>query len=207
MTVSTRWLVAPLLVGVVAFPAFRTRPEPECVVAQRWVQAHFHSLPATLDAISQHRFAYRKAIFTVLSRETKVRLWHEQLRYYANSPRLNGDQRAFVAEMDARLDDSFGMEHAEVHKRYGARARLVLGSSLAREIFTNLGVSTPEMNLPRASSSTSLTGCNCSRGDDWCDPSGLPCGSSGCTTSQSGCGWWWCQPCDGECNGMQQDDD
>ena len=85
-----------LVLATTAFVANRP-PEPPCVVAARWVEAHSKSLPQTLQEFSGYSLAYRKAIYLALPHEKKVALWHEQFAYYLNRPGLTIDQRALLS--------------------------------------------------------------------------------------------------------------
>src|SRR5258708_1707670 len=161
MRISSRLFLVPLVAGTAAFLASTGR-ESECAAAKRWVEENAATLPSTLSEISRHRLAYRKAIFVALPRETKLSLWHEQLRYYSTSPRLTDEQRAFVAELDSQLDDIYGPEHKAVHKVLATRARSLLGVSLAREVMANLGVGTPETAVVQARV-TPFGDCACSQ--------------------------------------------
>ena len=103
-------LAFPIFAGV-SVTADRPEAEPECVVARRWVSEHAAALPSTLTAFSQHASAYRRAIFAALPKEAQLRLWQEQLTYFATSPELTSSQREFLTLALERLPAVFGPEH------------------------------------------------------------------------------------------------
>lgn len=189
--------IAPLLAVMMAATGGLSKPERACVVAARWVTAHSGALPQTLKDLSTYSLAYRKAIYNKLPREVQLAMWHEQLRYYSQSSQFTGDQRAFIAEADAKLDQYFGPEHRDAAKAiYEVQAQAVLGFDQAKQVFATLGVNPPAeaQNLP--------ADCECSTGSDWCNPFGPSCASdASCNTTDSGCGTLWCHSCNGSCSG------
>lgn len=196
--------LAAIVMGVGALAATATDPEPECVVAARWVNEHAESLPTSLEELSTFTHAYRKAIYIKLPREIQMRLWHQQTRYYLADLSLTEAQRLFITEVDAEMEQTFGAEKAKMRneKKYMTRAKDILGIELAKKIFGDLGLNTPEMQLAASGGKPMfLCSCNWTGQGDFCLPTGLACGPAGCTPTETGCGWWWCDPCNGECNG------
>jgi hypothetical protein len=196
----------PVIMFGVLIGASAPQPEPECVKAEKWVASNRGHLPATLTEFSKFELAYRKAIYHALPRETRLRLWHEQLAHYSRSDSLSATQRQFVDEMAAALDRVLGSaEEAEFEAINEPRAIQILGKPLARQVFANLGVGVPNPPSIVAPGSAALSGCECNTSDDWCSdgPTAPPrkcyAGGTCITPTESGCGWWWSQPCNGYC--------
>ncbi|MCC7131943.1 MAG: bacteriocin fulvocin C-related protein [Gemmatimonadales bacterium] len=180
--------------------------ESECVRAREWVAANREHLPDNLEAISQYSMAYRRAIYRELPRSTKLALWRAQLEHYGRDRRLNAEQREFLREVDRDIDTFFGPEKVAAAKaRYLERARATLGRDLTRDIFAVLGVASLRTGSGRLLSGMkgAFTDCNCSVGSDWCNIMGPACSNNGgCTNATlEGCGWWFCEACNGTCGG------
>lgn len=191
------WLVPGLVVPAALAASLGSRSErgsePECVVAERWAATNSGRLPATLEALSELSYPYRKAAYSRLPRDQPIGRWRDQLRYYHNAPDLTDEQRAFVKLVDQELDEHFG---PGASARYLARARFLFGDERARTIFGDLGIPVP--TGPTGSRRDAMVSCNCNITDSWCG-SQPPCSSAGCLPSGSGCGFLWCHPCNGYC--------
>lgn len=202
MELTRRWLATiPLIAGVVTGAATRGDPVPECVVAREWVAENRASLPTTLAEFSKYRHPYRKAIYTALPREVKMRLWHEQFTHYRNSTLLTPNQKEFLAEVETEFDVYFGPERVvEAEARYKNRSLEVLGFTLTRQIFTELGVNVPESAEGYVAPKSGVGTCECATTSDWCNPMGPGCfDPSQCSETDDGCGWWLCHRCNGNC--------
>ena len=195
MKLSKKWLLLiPALVGVLTAASDR-KPEPQCVVAERWVKEHSASLPTTLTALSKHELSYRKAIYRELPHDVQLRLWHEQFAYYRNSPALTTAQKAFIEEFEPDVDRYFSPGTiAAFDAKYTARARALLGDSLAHEVLANLGVGTPDVTGQPGTNCE----CNADPDQDWCIFHGCRVVNN-CNYKDSGCGNGWCHPCNGCC--------
>lgn len=188
----------------VTLAATSTVDEPMCVVAARWAEENAKALPSSLTEFSTYSLPYRKAIYHRLSRAEKLNLWHEQVRYYLDSLTLTDAQRAFIVKTDQEMEQYFGPERREerIQQQYVSRGKEILGTAIAKMVFADLGINTPEARAV-AKGDVVAGGCSCNRsgGGDFCPTTGLACGQGSCIITADGCGWWWCEPCDGDCNG------
>lgn len=201
MTTARGRLLATLLLCVGAGTAAKPAPAPECVTAQRWVDAHVHSLPTTIIKFSSYRQSYRRAIYNALPESVRVELWHQQLAYYQNRTELTGAQRTFLYNTDSNLTAFVAGKMDGTDAAFREHARAILGDSLAQAVLANLGVNTPEDGAATSSDAASLFGsCGCSGESDWCATTGPGCNTNvGCTGSSSGCGTFWGYSCNGQC--------
>ena len=195
----------PLGLFVLGATSIERVVDTPCVVAKRWVESRNGALPSDLKSFSLHTTSYRKAIYRALPREVQLKLWHEQFAYYRTAESLSPVQRAFVAEVESAIDEYFGPDRIhEFDRLYKARAVEILGKPLARQVFADLGINTPEdlasvVVVPAGKLAT----CECATDSNWCDRGTNPdvcCVRGGsCETSSSGCGTLWCHSCNGTC--------
>ena len=172
--------------------------EPPCVVAKRWAEANRETLPTTLSTVSTLPLAYRRAAHELLSLAQRRSLWREHLATFLE-PRfaLSDSQRATIHLAISRIDryvDAPGTSRAALGRDgFPELVRAQFGDSLGRVIFATLG---PSARLTERSGD-----CNCSRSEDFCGGigGGTHCGVTDCVTTITGCGWFWCSSCDGQC--------
>ena len=174
---------------------------PECVLAERWVEAHREALPTTLVAFSEHSVVYRRAIYRALDVEARISLWQEHIAAVADQVTLP-EQRLFLQRAIPELDRYISETASESGlQAFGEEAISVLGKDLARDAFGVLG-SAPTLEegdaqLPDCSCRVGWPFFNCAEGSD--------CRSRKwiifdvCRDLDTGCGLLWEQACNGLC--------
>lgn len=173
-------------------------PDLPCEVAERWVSEHRASLPTTLTAFSEYSMLYRRAAYRALAVEHRRNLWREHLNSFLEpESRLTATQqrvvRGVLAELDRYVDTPAIAQVNMTRDGLPARIRAEFGDSLGAAVFATLGSGQPSPSAPGA-----VVGCNCSL--SWgCIGSSTCESGTGCTQTESGCGYLWCWPCNGEC--------
>ncbi len=174
---------------------------PECVLAERWVEAHREALPTTLVAFSEHSMIYRRAIYRALDVEARISLWQEHVAAVADQVTLP-DQRLFLQRAIPELGRYISENSSESGlEAFGEEAISVLGKDLARDAFWVLG-SAPTLEegdpqLPDCSCRVGWPFFNCVEGSD--------CRSRKwiifdvCRDIDTGCGLFHEQACNGLC--------
>ncbi|HSC05430.1 MAG TPA: bacteriocin fulvocin C-related protein, partial [Steroidobacteraceae bacterium] len=190
---------------------------PACQRAAAWVTAHASELPTTLEDIAKHPRPIRIAIFNALPYEVRSALWHDQLKRFRQTHRLNSTQEQLVTEALTIITPEMyrrrveGMtpdqeyHHAREHTAFAERATKAFDRQTLR-VFGELGwVIEPIRDSPRFGlmparlTLTAMTiDCDCYSQSDFCS---LDClkGYQNCTPQPTGCGWFNCEPCDGTC--------
>lgn len=177
---------------------------PECVVAAEWVEAHRASLPTTLAAFSEHRLAYRRAIYRALDVETRAALWREHIAAVAEQV-TQPEQRLFLERTIPAVDGYLSETAPESRlNAFFHEAVAVLGEDLAREAFVRLGPAPQhtleggEAQRPDCSCSTqSEAGVDCQEGSKC--KSRVLLVIDVCRDLESGCGVFGEEECDGLC--------
>lgn len=217
MNRSMKWLlVIPFTVGVVTGmrrPASLVA-EPACQVASRWVKAHPDSLAKTLAEISAYPNAMRKAMWTALPDSVRIALRHEQHKYYLTSRQWTEEQRAFLVDVDSRLDELTAQGAKAERAALEKRASLLFTPEVAGEVFITIGVDTPEQraaqeirvhgpNVVGLGIGTPVGDCTCDSysgsGECGYGAPGICIRSAGCNTQIWGCGFLGYDRCDGQC--------
>lgn len=205
---STLLFALPLAIGAVIGVKQPTLllAEPICAVEARWVKSHSDSLPSTLAELSAYPDSRRRAIWNALAIETKIALRHEQNAYYLRSGDLSAVQRAFLLDVDRQLEATIVPSAIAERKVFQARARELFGRQRAEEMFTKIGVDTPEEAVeakpgrgPFAwpSPQTYIPECACQVYDQ-CGLRGACTRTIGCSANYN-CGFWGTSYCDGMC--------
>ena len=176
---------------------------PECVLAERWVEANRKALPTTLVAFSEHSIIRRRAIYRALDVEARISLWKEHVA--AVTARVTRpEQRLFLQSAIAQLDRYLSVTPSESGLgAFGEEAISVLGKDLTRDAFGVLG-SAPETTLEEGGAQ--LPDCSCRVGWPFFNcTEGSECRSRKwiifdvCRDLDTGCGLLWEHPCNGLC--------
>lgn len=205
-----------------ALQAMPRSDEKACEVAARWVQENRHALPHTLDGVAALPPVYKRLVFNALTPEQKSILWREHLRRFLEQEKLTEEQRAFVrmaidfATPQLYRDAAIGRtvkaqaEHQAHHKAIREQA-VALFSVQMRRVFADLGYTTvtPSGTLPMSVKRVSFDSagdafeaqCECEVGDNWCSWERCSTPPDGCQTTETGCGFLNCGPCNGTCGG------
>lgn len=184
-------------IAVVGFPT-RALAEADCAKTQdqiqAWIEENAGKLPTTLEGVSRHPMAYRRAILDSLHPEQKVALWGEHIRQYiASHPQLSAKQIAVLEKVLTTLSPQlYTIGITPEVQRVQAAVKEAFAPEEARLIVATLGP--PES--PGAEASLAPI-CECSRADAWCG--GFRCRAYSCTKKTSGCGWFGLSKCDGLC--------
>lgn len=198
----------PLAAGLLVGAATSGKPEPACVLAERWVQEHRGDLPSTLAEISEHPLARRKAIMMALPVEQQISLWREQFAIAAAAPDIDAKQRAFLLLAGDRAEKlvlaSARAAEGEIVvglDEFGREALETFGRERAGLLFANIGIGTPEERLPMEEPGGNCT-CN-NGGANWCGSQHwVTCADpweTQCSITEHGCGWFLSQTCNGKC--------
>lgn len=209
MRMKTLVLVAlPLVGGAMLGAATSARPEPQCVVATRWVETHATELPRTLSAISLHNVAFRRAIYLALPKDVQIALWQEQFAAYRSMPDMTADQRVFLDSASIWFTQFLQASTPSVKGdtttglgKFGKQAIALFGRERAAMIFANIGINTPELTAQPVPMTQG--GCSCNNGSmNWCGSTWFVrclAGDPPCGASQHGCGWGLYEECNGVC--------
>jgi hypothetical protein len=194
-------VLALSVVALAPYAGEATRPQAPCEIVAQWVNENREAIPQTLVGLSKLPMAYRRAAVATLPMSVRRSLWREHISsFISDSTRLTTDQRSIIRTTLAHLDEYVDTTGAGKAARIRdglttARVNAVFGDSLAAAIFATLGPADPVVK------GKALPHCDCNRAEDFC--SKKPCS----TVSQAGewcavvrgCGWLWCDLCDGTC--------
>ena len=200
-------LLTALVPLVAARPAV---PDPECVVAARWVANHSLALPSTAAAFGLYSNTYKVAIYNALPAETRAAVWSEHYKLVLQTPNLTATQRTLIEQ---RLENvqwlhtsgvSLSQRQAET-REFATKARLHFDRHQASIIFTVNGFGRESELLFGGSgifaAKTALLPpvCTCNVGDPGCECVAAPHGE--CAPTEQGCGWDGMSSCNGRCVG------
>jgi hypothetical protein len=187
--------------------------ESACEAMARWATEYERTTPApTLDDLAKFDRAHRVAIFNAVSPDVKANLFQEQLRRFSERPDLTAAQRALIAEGLTLITPAFYRKDpaASIAARQfwprvetsftspdQRRVWIDIGSNVAPQLaLTSSGLGRSVLASPIASGAAN---CFCNVNENDCGGGGWDCFSTGCTSSQTGCGWGAGARCDGEC--------
>ncbi|WP_140799264.1 bacteriocin fulvocin C-related protein [Myxococcus xanthus] len=198
LKIKIAMLLSPMIIGafIVGFPTTAAAGD-DCTETQAqiqaWIEENEGILPTTLEEVSRHPMAYRRAILVALPAEQKAALWKEHTRQYmASHPQMSAKQVAVLEMVLATISPQFYTEGVTPEvRRVQAAVKAAFSPEEARLIVATLGP--PE--TPAAEASLAPL-CECSRVDQWCGS--FRCRAYSCR-QQSGCGWWGGERCDGLC--------
>ncbi|GGV67298.1 hypothetical protein GCM10010277_75820 [Streptomyces longisporoflavus] len=181
---------------------------------EAWLERNKDSLPTGYAEVTSYSVAYRRAIYTASTPETRSSLWREHLSAYRSShPALSSTQVDVIDEALATLTAttlfSGKIERGDPTDRTLQKLKSTVieafGEKEAKALIAHLG--------PAGEQGTAANGCACSTVDQWCsgDPcvaccyvdTGCACGNNPCCCvwSASGCGTRWEYSCNGACFG------
>ncbi|WP_280454730.1 bacteriocin fulvocin C-related protein [Nocardia brasiliensis] len=191
--------VAAGLVFTTNTPAFAAKGDQS---AHAWVHANRGRLPQTYAEVTAYPLAYRRAIYQASAPSVRSALWTEHLhrfrsaRPYLTTRQLDVLDRA--AELAAR-ESVFTAQGAAELSRAEELHRSAVAEFGVREVYQAFG-----MLGPVEAGTTFLAkspDCECAFQHDYCGR--LRCrnrpGIDNCNYSNSGCGWFWGEPCAGLC--------
>jgi len=189
--------------SAVLIAAARSNTKSECEEAREWVAEHATSLPQTLGELEKFSMAYRRQIHAALPAAVRAALWREHFsRFLGEGSTLSAEQQAFVREISDRADDFVSRRALEGEVREKMLALFPLQE--AARIFASLGATDDPALTGNPDVAPARSSCTCSAsGTNFC--SITSCLSNGCLGAPTGCGFMWCQPCDGTCNGAEQE--
>ncbi|WP_457518765.1 bacteriocin fulvocin C-related protein [Streptomyces sp. TE33382] len=174
-------------------PAFA---QPTRSAAASWVEANLDRLPRTYQEIVRHTIPYRKAIIGALSPQERTRVWLSNIDHYrASRPHLTAGQHRIVddaTELVGRVFISPG-DHDDEIRRFGRRARQVLGTEEAEALIGRIG--------PAEISPSPQALCSCATESSYCGPTNY-CRRGGCTIVPTDCGDLYWFDCNGRCAPM-----
>lgn len=192
-------ILAPVLAAMLTVTLGSAGPStepPECVLAERWVQANADRLPTTMAEMSRFSMTYRRVIQNALPRETRAALWREHMEsFLAPESGLNDAQRAAVREVIARLPalHAEGADPAE-RRALAKRMKTIFPRELGAQIFNRLGAPPAD-----ATSAAARPLCDCSFDDSFDECSGGTCTTNLCSFTNWGCGISGSDGCYGVC--------
>jgi len=201
---------------------------PACKKVSDWVVAHAAALPRTLSELSSYPIEYRRVIFDHLTVEQKVKAWRDHLETFMEpGAGLSAVQKAFLEAMRAKLGpatfaSSVALSAEDVADRKTALS--LFAKTQAGAIFATLGPTSPRSRYRTIASArlaiaddlrnlftvraaaVRLSDCTCNMSVDWCVGNPVACTNGiACHETQSGCGWWWAKPCNGNCHTIEGD--
>ena len=101
--------------------------------AQRWVEAHRASLPASAAELRRYPTAYRDAVYQALESTAKYEVWRTYLtRTAATAPDLSDRQRGFLRELAGALTPQqfdWAAEYSSTTRALLAEAPAILGAT------------------------------------------------------------------------------
>ena len=189
-----------LLIGKVAY----AEPPSGCEVVHEWVKANTANLPRTYEDLSRFSMPYRRAIFAELVPEEKADLWRHHLNSYLeqHSEQLNYTQRDLIGRAIDLTEAEFFRHRtrtrAEVFNNFIEEAKRAFNRESVLQIFGQLGPEAGDLPVSEKGQTKTHVECVCYTGSDFCGQDFL-CTRTECRTSSRGCGWWWSEPCNGEC--------
>lgn len=172
----------------------------DCATIHAWVEANRAKLPVDYEAFTRYPIAYRRAIFDALPAEAKGELWRQHFRAYASTHPLSDRQAAAIARLSEQASGAFaGGTGGRGDARLRAEDREPFSPEEMANLVAHLGPEDASDAQTPASGDAVNGACECSKTDDWCTW-GMTCKNSNCAPTNSGCGTFWRQKCDGLCD-------
>lgn len=150
-----------------------------------------------------------RIIYHPLSPDEKVALWKNHIENFSSEFNLTEEQANFCTHLLSALSPDIFISSAnsstflataryfetESYRLFSPQIRYYLLSSLQPR-FENF---IEENNINHQIKSGMIEDCACNNNDDWCLGLKVCRKTTDCTSSDSGCGFWWKNPCNGLC--------
>jgi len=193
-----------IALSIVGLAGFREEEQPlsQCQIVTKWVDENRANIPHTLSGLSKLPMAYRRAAFSTLPMSERRQAWREHMSsFLVDTTRFNAVQldllRTTLAHLNEYVDTTGAGKAAR--ERDGLtipRVKRVLGDSLANAIFGTLGPVDPAVK------DQGHPTCECNTGSSFCTHG--ECNYLPSCLITRGCGWFWCEACDGMCPKAQE---
>lgn len=175
-------------------------PQDTCVEVDAWIEAHRDSLPRVYTDFGRLPMNYRRRVYDHLSFKAKSDLWRAHVARALETETLTGDQQAFLKEALGLLAPEFFSRSAPGPSSDRMRELFGHDPSLYQRLFRQIGPATSAAApVPEPDGITSCACCyNCGGWFPSCTFR-TRCMATECNHTQSGCGDWGEDACNGQC--------
>lgn len=142
--------------------------------------------------------------YKMLNNNEKVHIWKTKLTQLINSKKLNDIQTSYVKELNRTLNlenfsgDNSGIYYSEYLNEMKKIGATIFSIEEMQYYFSSINHKNIKQKYIKLMDDNEGAHCNCNSTDDWC-PWGSKCLRWGCSTRDSGCGWWMAEICNGVC--------
>lgn len=173
----------------------------DCKSIAAWVEQNADNLPNSYEELGDYPMAYRRAIFSALSKQEKSALWRDHLQKQldaAGGALTPGQVQLIEKGIELAGPALFDGRHARIARlRIAAFEKAIRGQfdqAALRAIFGQIGEEAAAAKLL-----VKTPACSCSSVSDYC-PDGHGCDeTAGCNKVPDACGTMWTKECDGLC--------
>lgn len=175
----------------------------------------------TVKDLVVYDLAAQQAIFRTYTPDKKLAIWLEKIQYLLDNENYTPEEYTHVAELLDYLSPNFfnpdtikatTLQRAQFKSSWISFAKNSFGwtdqyiAFVVYRLYTQLSQLDAEtkslLSLQQKVTAGSEMGtCNCNQNDNFC-ATGLDCYSTGCDATSGGCGWFWTEPCVGQCLGL-----